>query len=127
MNHFPVFLFIQVTSGLDEPDDHDPSLSQVLCDFLRCTRGEVILMVMTLALRHSLTWEASSDILKMVNQIFGKKVVPDSKYFLKKYFPANTEKNVYHIYCSQCHRYLGARDNLENNIICNCGHTIEAK
>ncbi|KAJ1520379.1 hypothetical protein ONE63_003514 [Megalurothrips usitatus] len=42
-------------------------------------------MCLALGLRYNLTWEVQVDILKMVNAIFGKDVIPASKYlYLKK-------------------------------------------
>lgn len=81
-------------------------------------------MAMTLGLRHLLTWEAIVDILKMVNTIFRDKVVPASKYFLDKYFPSNIKNGIYHIYCPECHKYLGMRDDMEKNINCPCGYVL---
>ncbi|XP_044019144.1 uncharacterized protein LOC122859546 isoform X2 [Aphidius gifuensis] len=112
-------------NAIPEEFESNADLSQLLCNSLDCTRGEVLLMAMTIGMRHSLTWEAIVDILKMVNAIFGEKVVHDSKYFLHKFFPSNIANGVYHIYCPQCHRYVGIRNNLENNICCPCGYTMD--
>ncbi|XP_044007480.1 uncharacterized protein LOC122852000 isoform X2 [Aphidius gifuensis] len=114
----------EVDDNDDERADSDLYLGQLLCNFLNCTRGEVLLMAMTLGLRHSLTWQAILDLLKMINTIFNDRVVPTSKYFLQKYFPSNVKNGVYHMYCPECYRYLGARNDLENNIHCSCGHII---
>ncbi|KAJ1522449.1 hypothetical protein ONE63_001639 [Megalurothrips usitatus] len=44
------------------------------------TAGDVYLMTLALGLRHGLSWAAQVDILKMINALFGRKVVDDTKH-----------------------------------------------
>lgn len=89
------------------------------------SKGEVLLMSLTIRLRHSLPWTVITDILKMINVIFGKRIVPDTKFLLHKYFSTEIETANYHVYCPNCTTYLGIQESIRNLNICECGFNIK--
>lgn len=108
-------------------NERDPYLNDKVCPCTEVTRGDVLMMVMFLGMRHSLTWAAIVDTLKLINRIFSKNVVPDTKYALGKYFPAQMETLKYHLFCPKCLKYLDERSNIQENVTCGCGTTVDVK
>lgn len=105
----------------------DSYLQTVLCPCTKTTVGEALLLCMTIAQRHSLTWVATIDILKLINILFNKNAVPNTKYKLHKYFPADIDKVQYHMTYPHCTKYLlGKRDSMTDNIVCECGNMINS-
>ncbi|GBL75887.1 hypothetical protein AVEN_234230-1 [Araneus ventricosus] len=70
------------------------------------TIAKTLLMVMMYAMKHSLTWTAVEDMLKLFNNIFGQSVLPQTKYAFNKIF-RTTDSMTFHFYCTGCHHYLG--------------------
>ncbi|EFN86378.1 uncharacterized protein LOC105181487 [Harpegnathos saltator] len=72
----------------------DSYLQNVLCPCTKTTVGEALLLYMTVAQRHSLTWVTTIDMLKLINVLFNKNAVPTTKYklisiFLQKWIKCN--------------------------------------
>ncbi|KMQ84935.1 hypothetical protein RF55_16845 [Lasius niger] len=87
--------------------DHKyPFLEEQLSASTTVSKGEVLLMSLVIGLRHSLSWTAITDILKMINVMFGERIVPDTKFLLHKYFLAEIKSANYHVYCPNCIKYL---------------------
>lgn len=103
----------------------DSYLQNVLCPCTKTTVGEALLLCMTVAQRHSLTWVAIIDMLKLINVLFNRNAVPSTKYKLHKYFPAEMDKVQYHMTCPRCTKYLGKRETMTENMLCQCGHMIK--
>lgn len=78
--------------------------TEKLFEHLDITRNEVIFMIMSYYLRYNLTWTALESLLTLINSIFGKKVIPDSKYLFKQLFRTQTPQ--YHFFCSECNFYF---------------------
>ncbi|XP_053594486.1 uncharacterized protein LOC106693488 isoform X2 [Microplitis demolitor] len=80
-------------------------------------------MTLLLGVEHSLTWKTMTAILSMINTLFGKNVVPATKYKIFKTLQQNEEIITYHLFCDDCLFYVGARNNSNiKGIICeNCG------
>lgn len=88
-----------------------PSINNML------TRGEILLMILTLAVRHSLTWAAIIDLLKMINKLFNRRdAVPEINYKLLQYISIEMNSMKYHFYCRNCKTYLGERTKLKQII-----------
>lgn len=86
-------------------------------------------MCLMLASRHSLTWEAILDILKLINQLFNREnVVPETKYKVLQFVPMDINSMKFHFYCRTCHKYLGEQSTAKagNSIICTtCDFVLE--
>lgn len=92
------------------------------------TRGEVLLMCLALAIRHSFTWAAIIDLLKLINKLFNSRnAVPETKYKLLQHVPTEIDSLKYHFYCRNCNTYLGERTKIKshNSIICTCGLVVD--
>jgi hypothetical protein len=98
-----------------------PLLNNPLCQCTSTTEGDAFLMCLALGMRHSLSWLAMVDILKMVNSLFGSKVIDASKYFLLKYMEMGKEDTTFHIFCEKCEFYLGNRNELKSEKVA-CGN-----
>ncbi|GBO25430.1 hypothetical protein AVEN_206309-1, partial [Araneus ventricosus] len=70
------------------------------------TIAETLLMVMIYAMKHTLTWTAFEDTLKLFNTSFGQYVLPHPKYAFNKIF-GTTDSMTFHFYCTDYHHYLG--------------------
>lgn len=70
------------------------------------TVGEAILMALDLGKRHSLGWTVIVDILVMVNKLYNKNTVADTKYKLFEQL-ACSGMYTYHVYCPTCEVNLG--------------------
>ncbi|KAK6492328.1 hypothetical protein HHUSO_G4649 [Huso huso] len=85
----------------------NPDLNFNLCDFVSTTKAEALLMVMTFAMRHSLTGVAVVDLLQIINKLFEREVVPDTKHLFSKVFSKSCELTKFHFYCTFCQTYVG--------------------
>lgn len=68
----------------------------------------IMLILLKFCVSNVLTFSATSSLLKLVNKLLGKPVLPDSPHFINRYFnPKN--KTEYHGICSnkECLGYLG--------------------
>lgn len=83
---------------------------------LNCSRSEVLMMVMMFYLKHNLSWIALTDLLALINNIFGSNILPQSKYLFRKAFPT-TMKPKYHFYCQSCSLFI---ENLQCITCPNC-------
>lgn len=92
-----------------------------MCSCTEVNVAEVLLMSMTIAKKHSTTWELLLDVHQMINDIFDKPLLPTSKYMLRKLLRMNTDPIVYHLLCSHCNEYIGKKDNVKESFKCKCG------
>lgn len=69
------------------------------------TQSEVLMMVMMFYLKHNLSWSALTDLLVLINNIFGSNILPQSKFLFRKAFPT-TIKPKYHFFCQSCSLYI---------------------
>ena len=70
------------------------------------SKGDIILMVLELALVHRFSHEQISDIFHLINNIFASPVVPETKYIIDKLFnPCST--TIIHVKCPKCDKYAG--------------------
>ncbi|XP_044577063.1 uncharacterized protein LOC123260147 [Cotesia glomerata] len=89
----------------------DDNYRQPLCNCTSVSRGEALLMTLLLGVEESLTWKTITSILSMINTLFGKNVVPDSKYQLFKILHLNEDIISYHLFCDECLFYYGEKKN----------------
>ena len=75
-------------------------------------------------MKHSFTWVALLDILQIFNNIYNKKILPETKYMLRKFLRVSTDSINYHMMCCQCNRYLGKQSNLKTKTRCRCGFQV---
>lgn len=117
-----------------------------LCRCTKFTASDVSLMVLTLGLRHNLSWAAQIDILKMVKLLFDNDSVPSSRHLYYNYIFPQHKKNYKHgkneidkietechLFCASCQVLLGKRDLSTNlgkqinsapkELKCKCGET----
>lgn len=97
---------------------------RTICPCTKLTAEDVMLMYLTLGLRHNLSWLAQVDILKMINAMYGDEKIPNTKYKYFNYIDRSDDNFKYHIFCSECEKYFGNRDNLLESTDCNYGHVI---
>lgn len=81
-------------------------------------------MCLTLGLRHNLSWLAQVDVLKMINAMYGDEKIPHTKYMYFNHIDRSGDSFQYHIFCQECEKYFGNKNNLPKFIDCNCGHVI---
>ncbi|KAL7296861.1 hypothetical protein TKK_0010255 [Trichogramma kaykai] len=87
--------------------------------------GEILAIFMTFPKKHSWTWESLLDIFQSLNFIFKKKILPQTKYMLKKFMNVNTDNITYHSVCTVCHKYFGSFSNKKFSEACsNCISTF---
>uniref|UniRef100_A0ABD2WAA5 DUF4218 domain-containing protein n=1 Tax=Trichogramma kaykai TaxID=54128 RepID=A0ABD2WAA5_9HYME len=82
------------------------------------SNGEIILMCMLLAIRHSFTWAALLDVMDLINKLFDEDIIKMSKFKLMQFFPGRKDWYVYHLYCPNCKQYIGNRDELSTVVAC---------
>lgn len=73
-------------------------------------------MVMSHAARHNITGTQLDDLLKLINTLFGKEVIPRSKYLFNKVFKNNSDIVEFHFYCKTCKVYIGTQEDIDKNI-----------
>lgn len=88
-------------------------------------------MALSIASKHSLSWNVLLDILQMVNLITGKGVMPQTKHTLKKtLYNINTDKVKCHVYCPECNQYFGnemkSTKNSKTIVTCSCGAKVDS-
>lgn len=107
-------------------DEDKRYFSEALCQCTSTNRGEAVMAVMTLGIRHSLTWIGIVDILKTINALFGNDVVPATKYKLFKYFSIDKDYFRYNIICPHCESLLGKQYEVSTTEMktCKCGHEV---
>ncbi|XP_070404820.1 uncharacterized protein [Nothobranchius furzeri] len=100
----------QVDSDIEDLPEDDPlgqidtdtDMDSALMSGGTTTRAEALLMVMSHAARHNLTGTQLDDVLKLRNALFGKEVLPRSKYLFNKVFKNSSDMVEFHFYCKTC-------------------------
>lgn len=98
---------VEDCSITDETDDDFDFFenSEIFHESLNIKKSEVVFMILSYYLRYNLTWNALEGLLSLLNGIFGKTVIQNSKYLFRKLFPSSI-KPQYHFYCSTCNFYF---------------------
>ncbi len=95
----------------------DTDMDSVLISAGTTTRAEAVLMVMSYAARHNITGTQLDDMLKLINSLFGKEVLPRSKYMFNKIFKNNSDIVEFHFYCKTCKIYIGTQEDIKDKNI----------
>lgn len=92
------------------------------------TKGQIILIELATAIRHSNTFERLLDAFRNLNVTFGRVFFPTSKTKLWDLIQLNKAGIQFHVYCSKklCGRYLCRRERLVDYIDCECGFRVHA-
>lgn len=91
---------------------------KTLCPCTEISVNDVVLMVLALGMRHSLTWVAQLGILKMIQTIFPKAKVPMTKHLLFQKIKRDTVDVKYHVFCPKCQIYLKPMTILKEKVKC---------
>lgn len=85
--------------------------------------NEALMMAILLGMKHSMTWIQILDIINMINKLYADDILPTTKYKLFKHFRLEAEAYTFHLFCSTCEKYLGARESLKLNSMVTCDET----
>lgn len=81
------------------------------------------MLVMSFVLRHKLAASAMQDLLTLLNLVIPG-CVPNTSYFMQKYFCFDIQNVETHYYCPTCLTYIGA----EITPVCaSCGSAYDSK
>lgn len=88
-------------------------------------RIELFLMILKFAHKCGLAHSALSALVSLINNIFEKPILPESRYKLDKIF--NQDDNTsYHAICPNCENYLGNIIELKaDTVCCSCRRNID--
>ncbi|KAK3910101.1 RNA-binding protein 10 [Frankliniella fusca] len=81
------------------PPQKRENLEAHLMDNIETTKFETLLAVLHYSMRHDLTMVGVVDLLKLINVIFGREVIPESEFIFKDIF-SSTFSLEYHFYCT---------------------------
>lgn len=98
----------------------DTDMDSVLMSAGTTTKAEALLMVMSHAARHNITGTQLHDLLQLINTLFGKEVLPRSKYLFNKVFKNNSDIVEFHFYCKTCKVYIGTKEDIQDKNIAQC-------
>lgn len=93
-------------------------LTSTVCNCLQTTVGDIVFMVLSLGLRHNLTWTAQEDILKMFASIFENEEIPVCKKSIFSIMNSSDRDMTYQIYCPICETSLGVRHQDKCSVKC---------
>ncbi|XP_051153467.1 uncharacterized protein LOC127276837 isoform X2 [Leptopilina boulardi] len=83
--------------------------------------GEVLMMIIKYSLANSLTLTATANLFQLINCIFAKPILPESRYLIDKLFNP-TSSTTYHALCTTCGKNIGtfsSSDIVKRCDICN--------
>lgn len=85
-----------------------------------CTIYDAYLMIFIFSKRHSMTWEATEDLARLMNRIIGAEKIRPSKHLFKQKFMPDDCSAVKHFVCHECDLYLGTLSQLNSSKMNNC-------
>ncbi|XP_048111205.1 uncharacterized protein LOC125302185 isoform X1 [Alosa alosa] len=107
----------QVTNG---------GLDALLTARSNVSKAEALLMLMSYIAKHNITGVQLTDLLSLINQLFGHEVLPRSKYLFNKVFNEQSKDISFQIYCQQCKHLIGTSHEITNRKHCvTCGTAFE--
>ncbi|CAD6230233.1 GSCOCG00006713001-RA-CDS [Cotesia congregata] len=112
----------EISDAPSNRHETDDCYNQPLCQCTSVTRGEALMMTLSLGAQESLTWKTITSILSMINTLFGGNVVPASKYKLFKTLELKNSSFSRHMYCNECFFYFGVQSTTStDDFVCpNC-------
>ena len=94
---------------LDEP---------ILPNVVNTSKFECFLMVLNIAMQEGFSQKGIRSVLEMINELFGKEVIP-SEHIFSTIFTCDFGMK-YHFYCSECDAYIGEYSELKPSGIVKC-------
>ena len=82
------------------------------------TLGEIMLMLLKYSIANRLSFTGMTNLFQLVNSMFEKPILPQSKYLLDKVFNINSNYYEFHALCPSCDNYLGNIEDLEPTVQC---------
>lgn len=64
--------------------------------------SEAMAMIMTFISTNGLSWSALDDLVRIINALFGKNVLPGTKYLFRKLWAHKLQRATHHYYCEFC-------------------------
>ena len=111
-----------------DPNGHfvfnNPMLNIICRMHANITVREVLVLVLTLSVRHSLSYQCIIDIFKVVNTILGRKYFPMSKKKMRTLLARNNIGIEEHAYCNRCLRRINNFEQRPARFQCLCGYRI---
>ncbi|GAB1868075.1 DUF4218 domain-containing protein [Camponotus japonicus] len=83
---------------------------------------DILVLTLALSVRHSWTYENIVHHLQSQNALVDIKCLPKSKKELWKTIRRDSTMIRYHAYCNKCLNYLGLREQLNYQVVCECGN-----
>ena len=101
----------------------DGHYGEAIAEPVVASRGEILLNTLEFMKHYNLPVQAHEDIHRLINSLFHKEVIPESKYKIDQLLCSST-KTIFVFFCEKCFDNLGS---LNHNIVrvkaCqNCGH-----
>lgn len=117
----------------EEKDNNNPFNREEFFDMVQLnieqSPAQLLLLTLKYAVKNRLSRSALIDLLKFLNHICGKKVVPDTSYLLDKLCKGGDQYSL-HAVCPTCEVYLGKFEDLNQNGVVNCKNchkTVDTK
>lgn len=96
-----------------------------LCPCTDMSVGDIVFSILSLGMRHKLSWDAQVDILKLFNVTFKTDKIPTTKYSYLKKFNVDEVQVTHQIFCHFCQKYLGEKAKLKVPECSNCKIPID--
>ncbi|XP_064468151.1 uncharacterized protein LOC135378916 [Ornithodoros turicata] len=68
--------------------------------------GDALVLIMDFSTKHGLSWTATEDLLKLVNNLLGVSGLPQSKHLFRKFCGATPDNMTFNFYCPDCGNFL---------------------
>ena len=96
--------------------------NQLIFEGSDVTVGQVVTMIYSYALRHSITKLALQDLLKLIAMVLGPNNLPSTIHMLSKYVKSSNQQVLMHFYCSTCCLYIGGVTEDNTYVTCQSCH-----
>ena len=83
---------------------------------VKVSPGELLFMILKYCTTNKLALTHMSKLIALINSIFEKQVLPQSRYIIDKFFNVN-ENTTFHVTCPACTKYIGNFENLNAYVI----------
>ncbi|KAJ1526468.1 hypothetical protein ONE63_009601 [Megalurothrips usitatus] len=84
----------------------DNEYGTVVQDLPAASRGEILLNSLEFCTHHTLSVQAQEDLHRLINSVFHKEIIPDTKYKLDKLY-TGPDVITHHFFCSNCFHSFG--------------------
>ncbi|XP_072140998.1 uncharacterized protein [Dermacentor andersoni] len=111
----------------DEFDMYFTKLSEEYLPNQTTTKAQALLLVLAYVVTSGLTWTQLQGLLTLINALFGVQVVPCSTYSVRRLWKNRKEALRIHLYCQNCHQYLGKYSDLKDEDTITCASCSSEK